>query len=134
MTRRIVTTQLEAAAGEPMDGYFDRVIKYIPVDIVAAWVAASGLVAAANRANTTTMLWIVFAFLAVLTPIWVVRQTQMANKPPAYLQAGVSTAAFIVWVFALGGPFAKYSWWDVLYGSLALIGCTLIFGLIKPAD
>ena len=36
--RRIVSTQLQAAgASTRPDGFFDRIIKYIPSDIVAGW-------------------------------------------------------------------------------------------------
>src|SRR5437660_568881 len=39
-----------AAAAQPVeiDSYFDKVLKYIPADIVAAWVAVTGLVSSAR--------------------------------------------------------------------------------------
>ena len=46
--RRIVTQQEQAlggGAGEGIDGFFDRILKYIPADVVGAWIAVTGLIA-----------------------------------------------------------------------------------------
>ncbi len=133
MPRRIITTQYQAAAGSAPDTYFDKIIKYIPTDIVAAWVAATGLVATAgNTVPTTTLLWICFVVGIIFTPLWTLRQSRMPGLPPAYKQSVVSTGAFVVWVFALGGPFATLAFYHPVYGSLLLIAFTLIVGLIEP--
>jgi hypothetical protein len=133
MPRRIITTQYQSTAGTAPDTYFDKIIKYIPTDIVAAWVAATGLVATAgNAVPTTTLLWICFMVGIIITPLWILRQSRMPGLPPAYKQSLISTAAFVVWVFALGGPFATLAFYHPLYGSLLLIVFTLVVGLIEP--
>jgi hypothetical protein len=133
MTRRIITKQPEAVAGEEIDTYFDRVVKYIPADIVAAWTAAAGLVASAGpRVNAKMLLWVVFVFELILTPLWILKQTSRPNKPPAAAQSIIGTGAFFVWVFALGGPFVYLSFYQPIYGSLLLIFYTLIVALKVP--
>jgi hypothetical protein len=72
------------------------------------------------------ILWIVFTFGILLTFLWKLKQTQLR------VQAAISTGAFIVWVFALGGPFSSLNWYNPLYGTLVLIGFTLVTGLINP--
>ena len=52
------------------------------------------------------------------------------RRPPA-TQAIISTGAFAVWVFALGGPFQFVPGREV-YGSLLLILYTLVVALIDP--
>ena len=42
--RRIVTVQYQSNSDKSIDGYFDRVMKYIPGDIIGAWVAVTGLI------------------------------------------------------------------------------------------
>jgi hypothetical protein len=76
----------------------------------------------------------VFAAATVLTPIWTWRQTQEEEKPTAYTQIAIATGAFVVWVFALGGPFASLDFYSPLYGSLLLIFYTLIVGLVNPPE
>jgi len=133
MPRRIITTQYQSTAGSAPDTYFDKIIKYIPTDIVAAWVAATGLVATAgNAVPATKLLWICLVVGIIFTPLWTLRQTRMPGVPPAYKQSVVSTCAFVVWVFALGGPFATLAFYHPVYGSLLLIAFTLAVGLIEP--
>jgi hypothetical protein len=132
MSRRIQTTTLQATDGGPVDTYFDRIIKYIPADIVSAWVAVTGIVKSANGIPTNAVLWICFVVGAVVTLVWTLEQTRVVGTPPAWLQAAVSTSAFVIWVFALGDPFSSLSFYNQVYGSLALIAFTLISGRIVP--
>ena len=134
MSRRIVSTQYQAASKATVDTYFDKVIKFIPADIVGAWIAVTGLISSDDGAPQSTLLWITFAVGAVLTLFWTLKQTSVPKKKPAITQAGLSTGAFIVWIFALGGPFATLSFYRPLYGSLALIFYTLAVGLVTPIE
>jgi hypothetical protein len=133
MSRRIVTAQHEAAvaAAPKLDSYFDRVIKYIPADVVAAWVTVRGLVASAQNVPKDTILWIAAAVGLVFTALWTYKNTKVEGAPPATTQIAVATAAFAVWVIALGNPPVT---WNPLYGSLLLIAFTLFSGLIVPKE
>jgi hypothetical protein len=133
MPRRIITTQVEATTSQTVDTYTDKIVKYIPADVVAAWVAASGIISgAADTFPKNTALWASFIFGVIITPLWTLRQTRGPGLPPAYKQAVISTLAFIVWVFALGGPFMSLGFYNAVWGSLVLIAFTLIVGLINP--
>jgi hypothetical protein len=48
------------------------------------------------------------------------------------VQLALSTAAFGVWVFALGGAFASLPWYEPFIGSLALVIFTFFAPLISP--
>ncbi len=135
MSRRIVTTQMQSGeAIVPPGGPVDRVVKYVPVDIVASWVAIAAALASRNTPVSTTVLWVVFAVLLAITPIWMLRQTQLPNKPPATTQAVVATVAFGAWVFALGGPFARYDFYDPVYGTVVLVLFSLVAALVVPKE
>ncbi len=135
MGRRIITTELQAAGSETKnDTYFAKVIKYIPADIIGAWIAVIGLINTSNNVPTSTILWIAFIIGVILTAIWTLRQTKEPKKRPAITQTVISTGAFIVWVFALGGPFATLGFYKSLYGSLLLILYTLVVALINPPE
>ena len=136
MGRRIVTVQLQRAGDrENVDTYFDRVVKYIPADIVGAWVAVTGIInGATDKVSKVTVLWIAFAVGLALTALWIWKQTGAPGEPIATTQIVISTGAFGVWVFALGGPFAALNWYDPAYGSLLLIFYSLLVGVVSPAE
>lgn len=134
MSRRISTVDYEAAGGPAADTYFDKVVKYIPADIVGAWIAVTGLIVGAAGVPGGALLWIAFAVAIILTAAWTWKQTTVPDQPPAVTQVVISTIAFIVWVFALGGPFATLGFYRPLYGSLLLILYTLLVALINPTE
>lgn len=134
MSRRVITTSLQAKGGEPPDTYLDKVVKYIPADIVALWLAATGAINEAKSVPSVGLLWAVFGVLLVATPIWVIRLTNEQGKPPARTQAVIATGAFAVWVFAVGGPFARLGAYRPVYGTLLLLLYTLVVALINPKE
>jgi len=135
MGRRIVSRRLESGTSkDAVDGYQDRVLKYIPADINAAWLALTGIVKSVTTIPQSTVLWGLFGLLLILTPIWIWKQTADAKKPPAVTQILVSTGAFFVWVFALGDPFTSLSFYQPVYGSILLILYTLIVAKIIPSE
>ncbi len=133
--RRIVTVQYQSNSDKSIDGYFDRVMKYIPGDIIGSWVAVTGLIeSAGDDVPVNMILWTGFIIGVVLTAVWTLKQTREKNKRPAMTQTIVSAVAFIVWVFALGSPFSTLEFYRPLYGSLALILYSLVVGLIIPSE
>ncbi|MBO1069045.1 MAG: hypothetical protein HEQ13_06545 [Dolichospermum sp. DEX189] len=135
MGRRIITNQLEAKGEEvKLDGYFDKLIKYIPTEIVGGWIAITGLIKGASNIPTNTILWILFIIFTGLTALYILKQTFESKKPLAIKQTIISTIAFIVWVFALGEPVNTLSFYRPVYGSISLILYNLIIPLINPVE
>jgi hypothetical protein len=137
MSRRVQTRRIETlGAGGPQaaDTYFDKVVKYIPADIVGAWVALIALFKSVPEKPSNAPLWIIFGITLIITAVWTWRHTTEANKDTAYTQIAISTGAFIVWVFALGDPFTTFRWYLPWYGSVALILYTLLVGAVNPRE
>jgi hypothetical protein len=138
MGRRIITRQFQSKDGAAADTYFDRVVKYIPADINAAWIFVSGLIKDNRSVPQDKLLWGAFLLGTALTAMWTFKQTRTSPaqkfKHPATTQILVSTGAFIVWVFALGEPFSRLPWYNSLYGSLLLVFYTLVVALITPSE
>jgi hypothetical protein len=130
MTRRVITMETESLEPSRVDTYFDKVVKYIPADIVAAWVAVTGIVKGAGAGvNPVTTLWIAFAAGVIITFAWTWRQTNKDHLPPVWKQIVISTIAFVVWVIALGGPPFEA---NTSIGAILLIGFTLVAALFDP--
>lgn len=132
MSRRIVWYNYESSEPEwQIDGYFDRLLKYIPADVVGLWLTGNGLIQsqADDEARSVT-LWLLFIVGLALSFFWTYRQTVQLGKPTPWRQILLSCISFVVWVFAIGGPFAEISIYKPFYGSFVLLIYTSIIPLL----
>lgn len=136
MAREVVTDQdvLKAklaasaagatAAGTPKqltaDDYNDRLVKYIPAEVVSVYLFVNGaLHTAASQIPADAAWWagwIVFGFMLFMTPVYMCR-IQGVKKKQQWLIVSVS---FAVWVFTIGGPFAALKWYHPIWGAILL--------------
>ncbi|MEB3149291.1 MAG: hypothetical protein VKL60_09720 [Sphaerospermopsis sp.] len=138
MGRRIIRTRLQAnGTTQERDKYLDKLIKYIPADIISAWVAIKAILKSASGVPTTSVLWILFFILTGLTTVYIYKQINKDAKATNdkltkedYVQITISTLAFVVWVFATEEPFSSLSFYQPIYGSITLILFNLIIPLI----
>ncbi|MBV9829716.1 MAG: hypothetical protein JO001_29195 [Alphaproteobacteria bacterium] len=141
MSRRIHELSMQAAGGAAVapgvskpDDYFDKAVKYVPADVIAAWTAIVALVNKTAGIPSNPVLLVCFAVVLAITFWWTLRQTDTPGQPKAVKQAVVAVIAFAVWVLALGdlnGPIsAAYAGWDAAYGKIVLILFTLVSGRI----
>lgn len=121
----------------PDASYFEKLLKFIPGELVAAYLALDGVLREALIPNPVWAYWIVFASLLILTPLYVIYRpthNELADHSERF-HAWAATVAFAVWVFALGGPFA-ITWpalYHPVYGSLLLIVTTLALPVVETA-
>lgn len=122
------------------DDYLAKVAKYIPGEIVAAYLAAQTLIT--NLAQTvpgkTFAFLAMVLILAVLNPFYLKRLAARESTPqeqkPWKRQAIVSTLSFLVWVYALVEAPNALGIYNALFASLLLIVWTLLAGLVVPED
>jgi len=112
------------------DDYTGRLLKYIPAESIALYLTLQGIIlsGAAEAPNLNTWLWFILGIGLIGTALYQWR----ALKIEKVVQVAISTAAFGVWVFALGGAFASLSWYEPFIGSLALVIFTFFAPLVKP--
>jgi hypothetical protein len=114
------------------DGYWTRLVKLIPGEVVGAWVIISGLLegtvqpgapggtggAAAGGGQPAAFVqgslfgigavfwyWGAFAFFVVLSAVYMLLATEPQTRTGRIAQAIAAPIAYVVWVIALGGPF-----------------------------
>lgn len=108
------------------DEYFDRLLKYIPAEVVACYIFVIGFIQKlTNPEDVKIFSWvvfIVFCFLAVLY-LWRILKVKKIQ------QLAICLIAFVVWVFALGGPFALLAWYNPVYGEILLPIYTLTIAI-----
>ena len=143
MAREIITekdiqryNQSEAAVRLPdgstyplsRDGYFDRLFKYIPAEIVAGYTFVLGVVKQlTDTGQQMFWQWSLFALFSILTPLYLLK----IQKVHKFQQHAISLISFVVWVFALGGPFALCRWYIPVYGSILLPVFTLVAAIFE---
>ena len=129
-----VMTALDAATDPTVteNTYLAKVIRYIPGETVAAYMAAYNALAAAQGVPLQTVLWIVVAVLTILTPFWILYATADPNKPRPIFQAAIAPVSFLFYVSAIpGNPLSLQSWYQPVYGFLLLILGTFLIPILE---
>ena len=114
------------------DDYMSRLLKYIPSEIVMAYISIDGVLRTcynpnvwADRQMLMKVLWIVSGILTVLTPLWLWRVMRVRK----FSQLFISTISVPVWLFALDCfEMASADWRFAADKSLGAAG-TLRYGL-----
>jgi hypothetical protein len=146
-------TEQKRVSQQSADDTASKIVKYIPAEITAAYVAAE---ASVKSVTSPELEWIIFGILLLFTPFYIWRvatvtiseidattgqfrmdttgatPTPIKKKVVPWKQIFIGIGAFILWVFALGGPFAA-QWPDLYhaeYGSVALILYTVLIPII----
>jgi hypothetical protein len=102
------------------DTYRDRLTKYIPAEAVATYLFINTFVTTATPVRVW-LLWLSFGVCTVLVPLYL-RRIQKVDK---VVQLIISTVAFIVWAFSIGGPFTYLPWYDPIIAVVVMALYTL---------
>lgn len=105
------------------DEYTDRLLKYIPAEVVACYIFVIGFIQKLTKPEDIKIAsWVIFFLFCILT-VWYLWKILKVRKVQ---QLVISLIAFIVWVFALGGPFILLTWYNPVYGEILLPVYTLV--------
>lgn len=120
----------------PANEYGERVAKYIPAEVLAAYVAILNLLATmTDPAEATQRRWACAgAFVLGVAGTWLWLRRFPAQAEDLNRHIAVAVVAFIVWAYAFPlGLFAELGWYQPAFAGIALIVFSLASGLIKPA-
>ena len=108
------------------DLYTDRLLKYIPAEVVACYIFVQGVITQlTDPFELGVFQWSIFAVFLILTYLYLWRILKVRK----FQQLAISVTAFAVWVFALGGPFSLVTWYKPVYGEVLLPVFTLVVAL-----
>lgn len=121
------------------DPYKDKLLKLIPAEIVAAFLALKGVLDAAQNVNGIELIqWMVFTGLLIFTPL-IYRYIYKVKDVKQHI---ITAFAFVVWVFTVGGPFDQFfmgSDGEILpvkgiIASIVLVFYTLAVPMLLPSQ
>jgi hypothetical protein len=128
---------------EPTDSYLTKIVKYIPTEIIAAYVTLSGFILGGsyNQQQQLFYFWVVFIALLILTPLYLHVATSESGKTSSLRHPVAGALAFAAWAFASGGPFIQFQfdkedgsgWYTRTIGSIVLVLVCLCLPLIERA-
>ena len=118
--------------------YADKVVKLVPTEIVGAYMVLAGIIGVSSASPTAPadslskiLIQVCFFALLVLTPLYLWRVSGVSN----IVQLIVTTLAFILWIYTLGGPFAV---WGIYEPKVAALLLTLwsfaVPVIVRPAS
>jgi hypothetical protein len=110
------------------DGYLTRLLKYVPVEVLGAYLFMSTIIDS-NVTGNLRAYWLGGLLAAVL----------LLTIPYDYLvlsvvrpeQIAMSVVGLAVYVFSIGGWFATTTWYHQWYASIAVALFALLVGIIK---
>ena len=119
--------------------YLERVAKYVPVEIIAAFLAIRGFAGSPGTMPPGLEIAL-FAALVVMTPLYLLKLG--GDVPQKGLQVGIATVSFVIWAYAIGGSF----FWgaivqfdplpdQIVYSGFAgalVVIWSLVAGLVRP--
>ena len=103
--------------------YQEKLLKLIPSEIVAAYLALQGIV---PEEHSKWGLLFISIILLILTPFYLKKFQNVTH----WLQLTITTLSFIIWIYTLGGPFELWGLYIPWIGSIVMVIWTLIVPLL----
>lgn len=110
------------------DNYYARLVKLIPSEIIAFYLALDGIASAMK--DKDTMLWIAFGNAVIGAWFYL---GQLANVT-RLTQRFLTVFALVLWVYVFGGPFVQFSWYDPAYGKFLLVIYTFFVPMLYKGE
>jgi len=116
------------------DSYVTRIGKYVPAEIMALYLPLMNVLNQATPSETPTVRMlaygICFGIFAVLTPIYFSKVAKPGDAVGT--QRIVSTIAFVIWAYSLGGIFKELNIHREWIAGAVVFMFTAISGAIIP--
>lgn len=134
MGRRIVAQtvrpadRVDAHTAPDLNQYWDRLKNLIPTEVSALYIAGQGVIPPEERLGSAAWAVVCLAFVV----LYITHQTQTTESQPGqhyptdWIHVAISAVSFIIWVYALGGPFAALGLYVAWLGALAMLAWTFV--------
>jgi hypothetical protein len=111
------------------DDYLTKLLKYVPLDVVGAYLFLAGVVESNVTIRHDRAVWfgsLLLAFL-VITVVYDLRVMRIVRA----VQIGISVIGLAVYVFSIRGWFSMTTWYHAWYTAIALPAFALLVATIQ---
>ena len=126
----------EVALGreDEFKSYLERLLLMIPGEVISLYLVGSGLIP--EDQPIALVVWAVVCLVGVIVVRIYGTADPQNNKPTDWIHVAISTIAFVIWVYSMGGPFAEYGLYVPYIGSLLVLAWTFFVPIFYkgPAD
>jgi hypothetical protein len=121
------TRLVSRSSSEDFKNYLERLTKMIPSEVIGLYLAGSGSIPMEEK--VALALWTLVCLIGVFCiRVWGTSdpkpQNNLSPLPPEWPAVGISCVAFIIWVYAMGGPFASFGVHIPYVGTLLVLAWT----------
>ncbi len=129
-------TRLEKVSAKKSEGfkdYLERLMKMIPIEVVALYLFGSGIIP--KDQHVGLLVWSIICLIGVVAVRAYGTTDSEKNLPPQWSVVIISSAAFVIWIYSLGGAFKLYGLHVPYIGSLLVLAWTFFVPIVyKGAD
>ena len=114
--------EVSRESGEEFKGYLERLVKMIPAEVVGLYLIGSGIIPEGQRVGL--LVWSIVCLIAVVVVRAYGTADSKKNLPAQWITVLISSGAFVIWLYSLGGPFESLRWHVPYIGSLLVLAWT----------
>jgi hypothetical protein len=119
-----------ADATESADDRFQKLLKFIPGESIGLYVGLDGVIRSASHDESSVRLWLSFVLLVCILFTWLyLRRFWHVTR---LSQVAVSTVALVAYVFAIGGVFREFRFYQPWQSTLVLVVITAFLVFFTP--
>jgi hypothetical protein len=122
------TEAVSLGSGEEFKGYLERLMKMIPAEVVGLYLIGSGLIPEGQRVGL--LVWSIVCLIAVVVVRALGTADPERNQTPQWSAVFISSGAFVIWLYSLGGPFEPFGLYVPYIGSLLVLAFTFFAPLV----
>lgn len=117
-------------ASPTKDDYLAKVAKYIPPEVLAAYLLLDSVVLAGTKDNSKEEAWWLFGLL-LGSVVAVVAYNKSVLEIVRKAQNTMSVVGFVVYVYAIGGWFATIRGYEAWHATFAIVTFGLLVNIVK---
>lgn len=112
--------------------YLGRLLKMIPAEVVGVYMIGSGFIPT-NQAIGLAIWAVVCLVLVIIVRLYGTADPPN-DKPTQPVPVLISSVAFVIWIYWLGGPFVMFNLHIPWVGSLAVLVWSFVIPIFYKGD
>jgi len=118
--------RVEQPEGGPIQGYFARVMKMIPVDVVSLYLGIAGFIP--EKEKVGQLVWALVCLGCVVPSRILGTRDPARGKGIDWVVVILSSVAFMIWVYTIGGPFKSFH----IYNAIVAAAISALWTFLVP--